>query len=85
MLHRLRRVPIPAYLFLAISLVGAIAEVSYHLLPLEAIPAYQQWLASLSAVDREFLALASELVAHLFVAVGLMGMVAVLLYEQMKK
>jgi len=81
----LRRVPGLAYVFLAFSGVGAIAELTYHFLPPQAIPVYSHWLASLSAVDRDFFGLGYELIAHIFIAVGLMGLIAVLLYEQMKK
>ncbi|HLF01880.1 MAG TPA: hypothetical protein VI547_07865 [Anaerolineales bacterium] len=81
----LRRVPPLAYLFLAFSSLGALAEVTYHFLPPEAVPVYANWLASLSPVDRDFFGLAYELIAHIFIAVGLMGMVAIILYRQLGK
>ena len=83
MLARLRRIPALAYLFLAFSTVGVVAELTYHFLPPEAIPAYSHWLASLSPVDRDFFGLTYELIAHICIALGLTGMVAMMLYRQL--
>ncbi len=85
MLTRLRRVPVVAYVFLAFTIVGAIAELGYHFLPPQAFPAYSRWLAGLSPVDRDFFGLAFELTAHIGIAIGLMGMVATLVYQQLGK
>lgn len=85
MVMRLRHIPPLAYLALASVLVGAAAELTYHFLPPAAVPAYSQWLASLTPVDRDFFGLVYELIAHVCIAVGLMGMVTILLYEQLKK
>jgi hypothetical protein len=83
-IERLRHVPQYAYWFLAVSMVGAIVELSYHFLPPDVIPLYGSWLASLSPADRDFFGLTYELIAHIFIAVGLFGMVAVYLYQQLE-
>lgn len=85
MLARFRHIPPLAYLALAGSLVGVAAELTYHFLPPAAIPVYSQWLASLSPVDRDFFGLVYELIAHVCIAVGLLGLVTILLYEQLSK
>jgi hypothetical protein len=85
MLARLRHIPALAYLALGCTLLGGMAELTYHFLPPGALPAYSQWLASLSAVDRDFFGLVYELIAHVCIALGLMGMVTILLYEQLRK
>jgi len=85
MLARLRNVPAAAYVFLGFSTIGVAAELAYHFIPPDAIPAYGLWLAGLSPVDRDFFGLAFELTAHLGIAIGLMGMVVTLTYHQMSK
>ena len=82
MLNRFRRLPAVAYLTLAVSFVGLVAEVSYHFLPPQSIPAYANWLNSLSVVDRDFLGMMVELIAHIFICLGLTGMVSLLVYQQ---
>lgn len=85
LLARLRHIPRLAYLFLAFSFVGAIVEVTYHFVPPGAIPAVGSWVAGLSPVDRDFLGLIYELAAHVFIALGLMGMVTVIVYRHMSR
>ncbi len=84
MLTRFRRIPAVAYLSLAVSFAGLLAEVTYHFLPPQAIPAYAAWLNGLSAVDRDFFGMAYELVAHIFIGLGLTGLVSLLIYQQIK-
>ena len=84
MLDRFRRIPAAAYLSLAVSFAGLLAEVTYHFLPPQAIPAYAAWLNGLSAVDRDFFGMAYELVAHIFIGLGLTGLVSLLIYQQIK-
>jgi hypothetical protein len=83
-IEKFRRVPVPAYLFLAASVVGAIVEVTYHFVPASAVPGLYQWVNSLSAADKDFYGLLYELIAHIFIAVGLMGMVTVFVYQQIQ-
>lgn len=80
---RLHNVPTLAYLFLGMAFVGTLVELSYHFLPPAVIPPYNAWLLSLSAVDHDFYFLVYELIAHVCIAVGLMGMVSVYIYQQM--
>lgn len=82
---RLRNVPAAAYVFLAFSALGVAAELAYHFVPPGAIPAYTRWLTGLSPVDRDFFGLAFELTAHIGIAIGLMGMLATLMYYQLSK
>ena len=84
MLDRFRRIPPVAYLSLAVSFAGLLAEVTYHFLPPQAIPAYAAWLNGLSAVDRDFFGMVYELVAHIFIGLGLTGLVSLLIYQQIK-
>jgi hypothetical protein len=84
-LARLRKAPAAAYAFLAFSTLGALAELAFHFVPPAAIPAVAGWVAGLSPVDRDFFGMAFELTAHIGIAVGLMGMVATLLYHQLRK
>jgi hypothetical protein len=85
MVTRLRHVPPLAYVFLAFSFIGAGVELTYHFLAPATIPVYGQWLAGLSAVDRDFFWLAYELIAHVCIAVGLMGLVVVVLYQHLNQ
>ena len=85
LLARLRNVPVVAYVFLAFSTIGVATELAYHFVPPAAIPAYSLWLVGLSPVDRDFFGMAFELTAHIGIAIGLMGMVATLMYHQMSK
>lgn len=80
---RLQNVPRLAYLFLSMTVVGTLVELSYHFLPPAVIPPYNLWLISLSQVDRDFYFLVYELIAHICIAVGLMGMVSIFIYQQM--
>ncbi len=80
---RLRRVSPLAYMFLSMSVVGVLVELSYHFLPPATIPPYNAWLIGFSAVDRDFFFLCYELIAHIFIAVGLMGLVSIYIYQQM--
>jgi hypothetical protein len=82
---RLHNVPRLAYLFLAMACLGGLVELSYHFLPPAVIPPYNFWLLGLSAVDRDFYFLVYELIAHVCIAVGLMGMVSVYVYQQMSE
>lgn len=84
MIERLRHVPRYAYLFLAVSVVGVLVELSYHFVPPDTIPAFGQWVASLSPADRDFFGLTYELIAHICIALGLFGMVAVYIYQQLE-
>jgi hypothetical protein len=84
-LARLRNVPSAAYVFMAFSSVGVAAELAFHFIPPSTFPPYGQWLAGLSPVDREFFGLAFELTAHVGIALGLMGMLATLMYYQLRK
>jgi hypothetical protein len=83
-IEKFRRVPVPAYLFLAVSVVGAIVEVTYHFVPASTIPGLYQWINSLSPADKDFYTMLYELIAHIFIAVGLMGMVTVFVYQQIQ-
>ncbi|MBI3242993.1 MAG: hypothetical protein HYZ49_11935 [Chloroflexi bacterium] len=84
MLARFRRLPGVAWLSLAVSLAGLLAEATYHFLPPQSIPAYASWLAGLSAVDRDFFGMVYELIAHIFIGLGLTGLVSLLVYQQIK-
>lgn len=82
---RLRQVPPLAYLFLGFSVLGVISELTYHFLPPAAVPAFGSWVASLSPEDHDFFYLAWELVAHMCIALGLMGMVTVVVYRNLSQ
>ncbi len=84
MLDHFRRLPVAAYLSLAVSTIGLLAEVTYHFLPPQAVPAYASWLNSLSGVDRDFFGMTYELIAHIFIGLGLTGLVSLLVYRQIK-
>lgn len=84
MIERLRHVPRYAYLFLAVSVVGVIVELSYHFMPPDVIAPFGRWVASLNPADRDFFGLAYELIAHICIALGLFGMVAVYIYQQLE-
>jgi hypothetical protein len=82
---RLRQVPPLAYLFLGFSFLGVASELTYHFLPPATIPAFGNWLAGLSAEDHDFFYLSWELSAHICIAVGLMGMVTMVVYRYMSQ
>lgn len=75
MFHQLRRLPPLAFGALAISIIGVIAEVTFHFLPPQTIPLFDSWFNSLNAVDKDFFSSSYELIAHFFIGLGLAGMI----------
>jgi hypothetical protein len=82
-LNKLRRLPALAYWALLVSLLGVAAEVTFHFLPPQTIPAFETWFRNLSAADRDFFSTSIELIAHFFIGLGLAGMITAIAQQQL--
>ena len=80
MLARLRRLPAAAYGSLGLTLLGGLFELPLHFGRADWLPVYAGWLAGLSAIDRDFFYVTYELITHIFIGLGLTGMIVTVLY-----
>lgn len=83
MLNKLHHLPALAYWALLVSFIGVAAEVTFHFLPPQTIPAFETWFKNLSAADRDFFSTSIELIAHFFIGLGLVGMITAIAQQQL--